>query len=39
MFSIHHVFPKGALTKDEVIGYESLLKAKIGTRNNGLNRN
>ena len=39
MFSLHHVFPKGALTKDEVLSYESLLKAKIGTRNNGLNRN
>ena len=31
MYSIHHVFPKGSLTKDEVIHYESLLKDKIGT--------
>lgn len=40
MYSIHHVFPKGSLTKDEVMHYESLLKDKIGSRNNnGLNRN
>lgn len=40
MYSIHHIFPKGSLTKDEVIHYESLLKNKIGSRNNnGLNRN
>jgi hypothetical protein len=40
MYSIHHVFPKGTKTSEEVIGYESLLKEKLGTRgSDGLNRN
>jgi hypothetical protein len=39
-YSIHHVFPKGTKTVQEVLEYESLLKEKLGTRKNGgLNRN
>lgn len=39
-YSLHHVFPKGTKTKEEVLAYESLLKEKLGTRKHGgLNRN
>ena len=39
-YSLHHVFPKGTKTKEEILTYESLLKEKLGTRKHGgLNRN
>lgn len=39
-YSIHHVFPKGTKTKQEIINYESKLKDKLGSRGaGGLNRN
>jgi hypothetical protein len=39
-YSIHHVFPKGTKTKEEIVQIESDLKQKLGARGlNGLNRN
>lgn len=39
-YSIHHVFPKGTKTRDEILQIESDLKQKLGARGlNGLNRN
>lgn len=38
-FSLHHVFARGAMTKKDVLDYESLLKRKLGSRDFGLNAN
>lgn len=38
-FSLHHVFARGAMTKKDVLEYESLLKRKLGSRDFGLNAN
>lgn len=38
-FSLHHVFARGAVTKNDVLDYESLLKRKLGSRDFGLNAN
>lgn len=38
-YSLHHVFSSGSITKEALIGFESLLKEKLGSRAFGLNAN